>query len=428
MTISRSAAGAKPAATLERSRGSAHQHPPTTGRMRRLEPWLWFAVVHALLALVAPLAGTGDVTLVYQRWFAEWAHGGSLVGIQTDWVYPVLALLPVLAAGALPHAYLVGWLVLVTALDAVAFHWVGRRDPAAARWWLFLLVALGPVSIGRLDSIAAPLVLLGGLVLVRRPRLAAVLLTVASWVKVWPAVAVLAATVTGPRRRWVALTAVATSALIVAADTALGGVAHVLSFLTQQTGRGLEFEAPVTTIWLWLGAFGLAHVRTAFDPRLLDVEVLGDGTRAAAAATTALMGALVLVVLVLALVVARRRRASVVRLFPPLLLALTLVLIVTNKVGSPQYVTWLGPPVVLGLIADRPRFARLAACVLVLAVLTQAASYTAFLGLGVVTLVMLTVRNMGYAALLVWAVALLVRRPTPVGCPIRTRDRTPSAR
>jgi len=416
--------GAVDGATLERPESPR----PAARRMRRLEPWLWFGVVHALLALVAPLAGTGDVTLVYQHWFDGWAHGGRLVGIQTDWVYPVLALIPIIGAGALPGAYLVGWLVLVIALDAVAYHWIARRDPSAARWWLFLLLALGPVSVGRLDSIAAPLVLLGGIVLIRRPRTAAVLLTVASWVKVWPAVAVLAASVSGPRRRWILLTAAITSAAVVGADVALGGGAHVLSFLTQQAGRGLEFEAPVTLIWLWLGAFGAAHVRTAFDRRLLDVEVIGDGTRQAALATTVLMAALVAAVVVLAVVIARRHPGSAARMFAPLLLALTLVLIVTNKVGSPQYVTWLGPPVVLGLIADRPRFARLAACVLAVAVLTQAAAYTAFLGLGVGTLVMLTVRNAGYVILLVWSVALIAGRPSPNARPIRSPGRTPSAR
>jgi len=404
------------------------RRPPTPGRLRRLEPWLWFGVVHALLALVAPLAGTGDVTLVYRHWFDGWVHGCPLVGIRTDWVYPVLALIPILLAGALPGAYLAAWLVLVIALDAVAYHWVVRRDPSAARWWLLLLLALGPVSIGRLDSVAAPLVLLGGIVLIRRPRTAAVLLTVASWVKVWPAVAVLAASVSGPRRRWILLTAAVASVAIVAVDVALGGGTHVLSFLTEQTGRGLEFEAPVTLIWLWLGAFGAAHVRTAFDRRLLDVEVIGDGTRQAAMATTVLMAALVIGVVVLALVAARRRPGSAIRVFAPLLLALTLVLIVTNKVGSPQYVCWLGPPVVLGLVADRPRFARLAAGVLAVALLTQAVAYTAILGLGVVTLVMLTVRNVGYVILLVRAVALIAGRPSAALRPFRSRDRTPSGR
>ncbi len=406
----------------------AESGPPAAGLTRRLEPWLWFGVVHALLALVAPLAGTGDVTLVYRHWFDGWVHGGPLVGIQTDWVYPVLALVPILLAGALPGAYLATWLVLVVALDAAAYHVVARRDPSAARWWLLLLLALGPVSIGRLDSVAAPLLLLGGVVLIRRPRTAAVLLTVATWVKVWPAVAVLAATVSGPRRRSILLSAAIASVAIVGADVALGGGAHVLSFLTQQTGRGLEFEAPVTLIWLWLGAFGAAHVRTAFDRQLLDVEVTGDGTPQAALATTVLMAVLVIAVVVLALVVARRRPGSAARLFPSLLLALTLVLVVTNKVGSPQYVCWLGPPVVLGLMTDRPRFARLAACVLAVALLTQAAAYTAFLGLGVVTLVTLTVRNAGYVILLVWAVALVAGRPSAAPLPLRSRGRTPSGR
>ena len=181
-------------------------------------------------------------------------------------------------------------------------------------------------------------------------------------------------------------------------------------------------------MWLWLREFGVAHVRTAFDPRLLDVEVIGDGTRQAALATSVLMAVLVTAVVVLAVVIARRRPAAAAPMFAPLLLALTLVLIVTNKVGSPQYVTWLGPPVVLGLIADRSRFARLAACVLAVAVLTQAAAYTAFLGLGVVTLVMLTVRNGGYVILLVWSVALVAGRPSPAAPQIRTPGRTPSAR
>jgi hypothetical protein len=413
----------------------ADERTPTqsSGGFRRFEPWIWFVVVHALLAVVAPLAGTGDVTLVYQRWFESWIHGGPLVGVQTDWVYPVLALGPVLGAGALPSAYLLMWLVLVIAIDAVAFRWVTRRDPAAARWWLLMLLALGPVSIGRLDAFAVPLVLIGGLEVSRRPRAAAVLFTIAAWVKVWPAMTVLAAVAAGPRRWAVLLSAVITSALVITADASLGGAAHMASFLGQQAGRGLEFEAPVTTIWLWLGAFGVAHVRKFVDPRLLDVEVTGDGTHQAAATTTWLMVGLVVGVTAVALAAARRNREATVHLLAPLLLTLTLVLIVTDKVGSPQYVTWLAAPAVLGLIADRPRFGRISGAILVLAVLTQASAYAAVLGHGVPTLVMLTMRNAGYVVLLAWAVALLVRpsvsaRPRAAQEPAqgaRTRGRRP---
>ena len=38
------------------------------------------------------------------------------------------------------------------------------------------------------------------------------------------------------------------------------------------------------------------------------------------------------------------RGASFVRLFPPLALALVLAFIVFNKVGSPQYMTWIIAP------------------------------------------------------------------------------------
>ena len=52
------------------------------------------------------------------------------------------------------------------------------------------------------------------------------------------------------------------------------------------------------------------------------------------------------------------RGASFVRLFPPLALALVLAFIVFNKVGSPQYMTWIIAPLVVGLVIDRRRWWR----------------------------------------------------------------------
>ena len=57
--------------------------------------------------------------------------------------------------------------------------------------------------------------------------------------------------------------------------------------------------------------------------------------------------------------------ASFVRLFPPLALALVLAFIVFNKVGSPQYMTWIIAPLVVGLVVDRRRWWRPAALGLV---------------------------------------------------------------
>ena len=51
--------------------------------------------------------------------------------------------------------------------------------------------------------------------------------------------------------------------------------------------------------------------------------------------------------------------------------ALTAALIVFNKVGSPQFMTWLVAPIVLGLVLDRRRWRSVAVFALVVAALTQ---------------------------------------------------------
>ena len=45
-----------------------------------------------------------------------------------------------------------------------------------------------------------------------------------------------------------------------------------------------------------------------------------------------------------------RRGAAFAALFPPLALALVTAFIVFNKVGSPQYLTWIVVPLVAGLV------------------------------------------------------------------------------
>ena len=42
---------------------------------------------------------------------------------------------------------------------------------------------------------------------------------------------------------------------------------------------------------------------------------------------------------------------------PPLSLAFVVVLMLANKVGSPQFATWLAAPIVLGLVYRPARFA-----------------------------------------------------------------------
>jgi hypothetical protein len=65
------------------------------------------------------------------------------------------------------------------------------------------------------------------------------------------------------------------------------------------------------------------------------------------------------------------RRAPVVALLPPLAVAFTVVLMLANKVGSPQFATWLAAPVILGIILGGARFLTPAALAASIALLTH---------------------------------------------------------
>jgi hypothetical protein len=381
--------------------------------------WSSFILVHlwlGLLNLYGPGLPLGDVTIVYKFWSDQVFIGGFWVGIHSVWVYPVLAIFPMLAAEAFgPGLYASTWLSMIMVLDAAAFAaiigWSRRsRNPAAAWWWIAFLALLGPIALGRIDSVTVPLGIAGVLFIASRPRVAALILTVATWVKVWPA-AVLLAMVVVLRDRWrVLATAVGASALIAAAALSFGSGTNILSFISQQTGRGLQIESPVSTIWLWRAFSGTAGTYVYYDQHILTWQVTGDGVGLAGALMTPLM-ALAVVAVALVAVIALRRGAAAELLLAPLSLGLVAALIAFNKVGSPQFVAWFAVPVVLGLTTrrdDHPRwFAVPAALVAVVAGLTQTIYpylYGWLIGLNPLMLLALTARNLLVYALLGWAV------------------------
>ena len=342
--------------------------------------WVAFAAAHvwtAWLNLASTNQPLGDVTGIYTYWVTQALNGQGVVGITTPWVYPIVALAPLLLA-SLPGmgTYGQNWLVMVSLLDALAFFFVigGWRRPArricAAWWWIAFVLCLGPITLGRLDSVVAPLSVLGLMFLLTRPRLAAALLTVATWIKVWP-IALLLAAIAVVRRRWtLVITAVIASAVIVVVACLLGGGAQLVTFLTQQTNRGIQIESPLATPFVWLGVFEVPGYFMYYDQDMLTFQVAGDGVDVAGAASNVALGLAVLSVLVVGWV-RLRRGTSGIRLLAPLSLALVMSLIVFNKVGSPQYMTWVIAPVVLGLIVERARFAPVAIVALLMAALTQ---------------------------------------------------------
>ena len=374
-----------------------------------------------MLNLYGPGQPLGDVTNVYRFWTDQLVVAHYRVGIDSSWVYPIVAMLPMLAARVFGmDQYAATWLTLVMFLDAAAFAviigWGRRRqNSGVAWWWLGFMLLLGPITLGRIDSISVPLAIVGALLIATRPRTAVFILTIATWIKVWPAAVIAAIIIAARDRVNAALTVVLTSAAITAIALALGSGANVFSFITQQANRGLQVEAPVSTIWLWRAWSGATGTTVYYDTNLLTWQVRGAGVDVAGAVMTPLL-ALVMLALVVVGVFAVRNRAPVTDVLPALSLAFVTAFIAFNKVGSPQYVTWLAIPVILGLAttaAGRGKSFRVPAImVAVIGALTQVIYpylYGCLLGTNIVMLLVITAKDVLLFALLGWAVASLVQ-------------------
>ncbi|WP_239068571.1 hypothetical protein [Cellulomonas pakistanensis] len=402
----------------------------------------WIAYVGTVLI---PAEAFWDLDL-YRWWMWQGLHQGVWPVLDGDWVYPAGAVVPMLlpalvdAVGTQPYA--LAWSVLITLLDAAAvvvlLRFAGRpardcvvrgevvppaRDPAVgAWWWLAFVLLLGPVAVGRLDAVVAPVVVVALAVALRHPAAASALLTSGAWVKVAPG-ALLLPLVLVLRRpsRDLVLPAAAVCVVVAGVVAASGGLAHLTSFLTEQGERGLQVESVAATPFVLaglLGGIGGEPVRVVLNQEITTWEIAGPGTTAVAGALgLALPVALAAVTGLLAWVRLRagdRLDTAGFLARGALLVAVTLIL--ANKVGSPQFVGWLAGPVAVGLARPGAGGARSwrapAALVLVIAVLTQIVFPLAYDG---VTLqhagpsLVLVLRNVLLVALVVLVARDLVR-------------------
>ncbi|MET0433119.1 MAG: glycosyltransferase 87 family protein [Cellulomonas sp.] len=398
----------------------------------------WIAYVGTVLI---PARAFWDLDL-YRWWMWQGLHQGVWPVLDGDWVYPAGAVLPMLlpalvdAVGTQPYA--VAWSALITLLDAVAvvvlLRLAGRparegavrgdvappaRDPAVgAWWWLAFVLLLGPVAVGRLDAVVAPVVVVALAVALRQPAVASALLTFGAWVKVAPG-ALLLPLVLVLRRPWrdLVLPAAAVCVAVAGAVAAGGGLGHLTSFLTEQGERGLQLESVAATPFVLSGIAG-GGARVVLNQEITTWEIAGPGTAAVAGALgVALPVALAAVTGLLAWVRLRagdRLDTAAFLARGALLVAVTLIL--ANKVGSPQFVGWLAGPVVVGLA--RPGAGGLrswrvpAVLVLVIAGLTQVVFPIAYDGITLQQAgpsLVLVVRNLLLVVLVVAVARDLVR-------------------
>ena len=386
--------------------------------------WVAFVLVHAWLGFVGlthPTLPWGDVTRQYSTWVQN-ALSGDVVGVSEPWVYPLVALVPMLAAMVLgPELYGVGWLLVVVVTNAVVLAYLLARTGPGARfgalritaawWWIGFMLFLGPVALGRIDVTTVAIALIALLVAQHRPAVAGAMLALATWIKVWPAVLVAAMVVAIRRRASAAISFVATGVVIGLVVLLVGSGVNSLGFISQQSSRGLQIEAPISTVWMWIAFFDPAAASVKYIQSINTFQVLGSGVDTASAVMTPLLVISSAALLALGALVARSG-ARPAHLLAPLSLAIVVGLLVFNKVGSPQFVLWIAAPVVLGIVSQGRRFLAPAVLALVIAAVTQIIypfGYDALLVLQPGMLVVLTLRNAALVVLFAMAVRMVWR-------------------
>lgn len=404
------------------------------GALLAVHVWLFLAGMY-----LAPGIGFNDLDW-YGRWVRSGLDGQGWPVLDEPWVYPFLALVPMIVPAAVPPSgYMVAWCAMVSALDlAAATLLLRRRGGVPAVWcWSIFLLLLGPVAIARLDAVVVPLVVVALLCALDRPALASALLTASAWIKVAPA-AVLLPLVSLSRRPWarVVLPAAAVSVAVLMSALALGGGTRSFSFLAEQGHRGLQIEAPAGTPWL---IDALISDRSAPwpDSELNTWEIVGPGTRA----TGNLLGALLpLALLALAAGLLHRRvrrgaslwsdRDHRAELLSRGTLLAVLVTLVFNKVGSPQFISWLAPPLIVATALRLPRWRIASLATFAVAASTQAFFPWFYDGIPAGSTwptIFLATRNVLLVALTVLTLIQLVRarpirlggaQPTPADAPM----------
>ena len=378
--------------------------------------WWGFAVVHLyFLGWMASFFLNGDTfsdTEQYRQWATAGYNPADLTGKISPWVYPVLAQIPIFLANiAGPSLYLLVWFLIITALNAVGLLYLTRGPRkvtgiAPAWWWLFFTVFMGYLSFARVEGITAPIVLIALLYAAERPVVAGVLLSIATWIKVWPAAVLVPIVIASHKRVQVVLAGAAVTAVVGLGTWLTGGLPHIMDFLLNQGERGMQLEATFSTPWVWLSVFHIAGSKMADNTAINSTEVYGPGASTAAFLMQPLL-VLAAVTAAILLVRAMRRGAEREELFLEGSLMMVTAFIVFNKVGSPQFIIWLAPVIIAGLTHDWERWKVPAALLMGIAMTTfviYPLFYTPLIHAHPVMAAILTTRNVLLVVLLWWSV------------------------
>lgn len=271
--------------------------------------------------------------------------------------YPDAGLWPVRAiiqlSGDHAYVFLTLFSAVLIALSTAFFFYLLNRSHRAALFWTAFTAAAGPIVYSRLDLIPGLLVAATAAALFTHPKLASALLGFAAMSKLWPAA--LAAGLVDKWNRsttWVRLATFGGTLVVVGAITALtSGWDRLVSPLTYQDVRGLQIESILATPLIVAATIfpGQWHIAKAPSK---SYELFGPGVDQLVTASSVLMACTMLFGLAWALwhFLGDAWSPRSTALF---FLTMVLLLIVSNKVFSPQYVVWFGPLLAV-LVAKQP--------------------------------------------------------------------------
>lgn len=370
--------------------------------------------LHLAISQLFPQVLPMNDVLLYGYWLQMMQAGDPIFGIQQNFVYPYVALVPMVLAKLLGGGagILLGWSVLVALLNffATAFlvKWGRGTAPGfAAAWaWVLFLFILGPAGVGRIDAIAASVAVLGLVAFASgRVGMAMVAFTLGAWIKIWPIALAAAAFFADKKKKLMSFATLLTLLCVALFALLASGNRSVLSFIFTQGGRGIQIESPIAMFWIWAAKIGVPDVGIYYDREIITNQVYGAFVNEVSALSTlVLIGALLITVAL----TWRAARAGADRNQIFALSALTgvLDLIVFNKVGSPQFMAWLALPLIAIIFfkVNKSWFAVTGIFAIgALTNLVYPVFYMDLMGLGDWSVALLTIRNVLLIALLVHA-------------------------
>lgn len=331
--------------------------------------WIWLAVWVATRALIVAEVGfwaKGHPRLEDVNNYATWSHvltGEGAFPSGDAWQYPPGAGLLMLVPRILPGSYgeaFVGLMLLADFVGLMLLARLARRSGNDAGVWAWLLAMplLGTFAVLRFDLAPTVIAIAALLVVHRRPQWFGALAGLGAVVKLWPLL-VLFGEWDGRRLLRGALVALAVVAIVFAVSAIAFG--DPAGFVSHGGERGLQEEAVATIPWQ------LEEIVSGDPyPRAIRFGAWEVATPTADAVATAL-GWLTLAALAAAAAWWRRRRqriregcerladAAVSRDF---VFTVVLLVVVTSRVLSTQYMVWLLGLAAVVLSAGTVRLAR----------------------------------------------------------------------